>query len=58
MYSKSDPSIKMMREFEERSAAFGYQSLITEALRYSENLGLTLRLGYLEPRYVKLLERR
>lgn len=54
MYSKSDPSIKMMREFEERSAAFGYQSLITEALRYSENLGLTLRLGYLEPRYVKL----
>ena len=39
----------MVREFEERSAAFGYQSIITEALRYGEKLGLTLRLGYPEP---------
>ena len=37
--------MKMVREFEERSAAVGYQSLITEALRYSESLGLTLRLA-------------
>ena len=36
----------MAREFEERSAVLGYQSLITEAVRYSEELGLTLRLAY------------
>ena len=39
----------MMREFEERSAAFGYQSLITEALRYTGELGMTLKLAYPKP---------
>ncbi|XP_044168126.1 fibroblast growth factor receptor 3-like [Acropora millepora] len=33
LYSSSDPSIKMVGEPEERSAALGYQSLIEEALR-------------------------
>lgn len=47
-YSNSDPSTKMVGEFEKRSAALRYQSLITEALRYSEELGRTLRLGYPE----------
>ena len=49
LFSNSDPSMKMVREFEERSAVLGYQSLIIEALRYSEELGLTLRLAYPEP---------
>ena len=49
LFSNSDPSMKMVREFEERSAVLGYQSLITEALRYSEVLGLMLRLAYPEP---------
>ena len=49
LFSNSDPSMKMVREFGERSAALGYQSLITEALRYSEELGMTLRLAYPEP---------
>ena len=39
----------MVSEFEKRSAALRYQSLIIEALRYSEVFGLTLRLGYREP---------
>ena len=49
LYSNSDPSMKTVREFEERAAALGYQSLITEALKYSEELGLTLRILHLEP---------
>ena len=49
LFSRSDPCMIMVREFEERSAVLGYQSLITEALRYSEELGLTLRLAYPEP---------
>jgi len=36
LYSSSDPSMKMVGEPEERSAALGYQSLIAEALRYSD----------------------
>ena len=48
-FSNSHHSMKMVREFEERSAVLGYQSLITKALRYSEELGLTLRLAYPEP---------
>lgn len=49
LYSSSDPNMTTVREFEERAAALGYQSLITEAPRYSEELGLTLRLVYPEP---------
>ena len=45
LFSNSDPSMKMVREFEECSVASGYQSLITEAPRYSEELGLTLKLA-------------
>ena len=48
LYSSSDPSMKIVSKFE-HSAALGYQFLITEALRYSEEPGLTLWLGYLEP---------
>ena len=50
LFSNSDPCMKMVREFEDRSAVLGYQLLITEALRYSEELGLTLKLAYPEPR--------
>ena len=49
LFSNSDPSMKMVRKCEERSAALGYQSLITEALRYSGKLGLTLKLAYPKP---------
>ena len=49
LFSNSDPSMKIVREFEERSAVLGHQSLITEAMRYSEELGLTLRHVYPEP---------
>ena len=48
LFSNSDSCIKMVREFEEHSAVLGYQSLITEALRYSEQHGLMLKLAYLE----------
>ena len=47
LFSNGDPSMKMVREYEERSAALGYQSLITEALRYSGELGMTLKLSCL-----------
>ena len=33
LFSNSDPSMKIVREFEERSAVLGHQSLITEAMR-------------------------
>ena len=49
LVSNSDPCMIMVREFEERSAVLGYQSLIKEALRCSEELGMTLRLAFLEP---------
>ena len=49
LFSNSDPRMKLVRAFEERSAVLGYQSLITEALRLNEELGLTLRLAYPEP---------
>ena len=49
LFSNSDPRMKMVKEFEERSAVLGHQSLITEALRYSKELGLTLRLAYPKP---------
>ena len=49
LFSNSDPSMKMVREFEERSAALGYQSLITEAMRYTGELGMTLKPAYPKP---------
>ena len=45
LFSNSDLSMKMVRGFDECFVGSGYQSLITEAPRYSKELGLMLKLA-------------
>ena len=48
LYCNEDPAMKMVREFEEE---MGRRSMVKEALRFAEELGLELDLEH--PRSVK-----
>ena len=43
----------MVREFEERAEELGHSSLVKEAVRYAEEMGLQLQLEYPNPTCIK-----
>ena len=46
-------AMAMVREFKERAEVLGHSSLVKEAARYAEEMGLQLQLGYPNPTYIK-----
>ena len=44
-----DPTMKVVREIEERAAESGYHSLLKDAIRYAKDLDLDLKLSELNP---------
>ena len=49
MYQNSDQTVEAVREFEEHAMASGHQSLVKEAVKYAEELNITLQLDSLNP---------
>ena len=49
LYSNNDPTIHLVRQFEEKAARTGSGSLIKDAESYTKQLGLRLELQYLHP---------
>ena len=49
LYKNTDPTMNLLRRFEERSGALGHNSLIKEATHFSSSLGLELNLNYPTP---------
>ena len=49
LYKNTDPTMELVRRFEERSGALGHTSLIKEAIKFSRDLGLELSLTYPTP---------
>ena len=49
LYTNTDPTMQMVRAFEERAENKGHQSLVKDAKNYAEELGLTLQLTFPEP---------
>ena len=48
-YKNTDPTMELVRRFEERSGVLGHTSLIKEATKFSRDLGLELSLTYPTP---------
>ena len=46
---KMDPSMRAVQQFEERAVEKGHTSLMKEALKFAEELGLSLSLEYPQP---------
>ena len=44
-----DPTVKVVREFEERAAESGHHSLLKDAIKYAKELDLDLKLSELNP---------
>ena len=42
LYENKDPAIGMMREFEERAESLGHRSLVKDAAKFAEDLGINL----------------
>ena len=53
LYRNGDPAMAMVREFEERVEELGHSSLVNEAARYAEEMGLQLHLEYPNPTCIK-----
>ena len=53
LYRNGDPAVAMVREFEERAETLSHSSLVKEAARYAEELGLQLQLEYPNPTCIK-----
>ena len=49
LYRNGDPVMAMVREFEERAEKLGHSSLVKEAVRYAEEMGLQLQLEHPNP---------
>ena len=49
LYKNTDPTMNLVRKFEERSGTLGHNSLIKEATHFSSSLGLELNLNYPTP---------
>ena len=47
LYQNQDPTMKTVREFEERAAESGHHSLIKDAVKYAKELDLDLKLSEL-----------
>ena len=50
LYSNEDPTMRLVRAFEENAVHQGHQSLIKEARMFAEELGFTLDLNYPHPK--------
>ena len=44
LYRNGDPAMAMVREFDERAEELGHSSVVKEAARYAEEMGLQLQL--------------
>ena len=53
LYGNGDPAMAMVREFEERAEELGHSSLVKEAARYEEEMGLQLQLESPNPTCIK-----
>ena len=49
LYRNGDPAMAMVREFEERAEELGHSSLVKEAARYAEEMGLQWQREYPNP---------
>ena len=49
LYQNLDLTVKAVREFEEHAMASGHQSFVKEAVKYGEELNITLQLDSLNP---------
>ena len=52
-YRNGDPAMAMVREFEERVEELDHSSLVKEAARYAEEMGLQLELDYPNLTFIK-----
>ena len=50
LYSNHDPTMSLVRAFEEQATTQGCQSLIKESTKFAEELGITLELSFPEPK--------
>ena len=53
LHRNGDPAMAMVREFEERAEELGHSSLVKEAARYAEEMGLQWQLEYPNPTCIK-----
>ena len=53
LYRNSDPAMAEACEFEERAEKLGNSSLVKEAARYAEKMGLQSQLEYPDPTCIK-----
>ena len=44
LYGNGDPAMAMVREFEGKAEVLGHSSLVKEAEKYAEEMGLQLQL--------------
>ena len=49
LYNNSDPTMELVRQYEEKARRTGRHSLIGDAQRFAEELGMKLQLRYPEP---------
>jgi len=49
LYENKDPAMEMVREFEERAESLGHRSLVKDAAKFAEDLGVKLHLNYPDP---------
>lgn len=50
LYSNTNPTMELVRKFEEHAADKGHPSLVKEATRFSEEMGVSLELVYPNPK--------
>ena len=50
LYGNEDPTMALVRAFEEQAAVKGHRSLVKEAGKFSEELGVSLNLLYPNPK--------
>ena len=46
LYRNTDPTIQLVRDYEERAVDQGHQSLIKEATKYANEIGITVHLNH------------
>ena len=49
LYENKDQVMEMVREFEERAESLGHRSLVIDAAKFAENLGVNLHLKHPDP---------
>ena len=49
LYENKDQVMEMVREFEERAESLGHRSLVKDATKFAEDLGVNLHLKHPEP---------